>query len=122
MAGIVPVDIAMEAGELHTGYRDLRVATPSLLGAEGTRLRGHEFHFSRVISGAECLNPAYSMHDSEGEPLGCEGWTSGNLVASFVHLHFGQDEQLATRLVAAARTAAADRRSLVGERGSAALV
>ena len=75
-----------------------------------------------AISGAECLNPAYSMHDSEGEPLGCEGWTSGRLVASFVHLHFGQDEQLATRLVAAARAAAADRRSLVGERGSAALV
>jgi cobyrinic acid a,c-diamide synthase len=120
MAGIVPVDVGLEAGTLHSGYRDLRVASAGLLGPAGTRLRGHEFHFSRLLSGSECLSPAYSMHDSDGEPLGCEGWTAGNITASFIHLHFGQDEQLAPRLVAAARDASTTRRSLVGERAAAA--
>ena len=56
------------------------------------------------------------MHDSDGEPLGCEGWTAANIVASFLHLHFGQDERIAPRLVEAARAASAQRRSLVSER------
>jgi len=103
MAGLVPIDIALEAGVLHSGYRDLRIATPSMLGPVGTRLRGHEFHFSRLLSGGDCLSPAYSMHDCDGEPLGCEGWTDSHLLASFLHLHFGQEHDLAGRLVAAAR-------------------
>jgi cobyrinic acid a,c-diamide synthase len=103
MAGLIPIDIALEAGTLHSGYRDLSIATASMLGPEGTRLRGHEFHFSRVLSGADCLNPAYMMHDGDGEPLGCEGWTDPLMLASFIHLHFGQEQELAGRLVAAAR-------------------
>ena len=103
MAGLIPIDIALEAGTLHSGYRDLSIATPSMLGPTGTRLRGHEFHFSRLLSGAECLDPAYTMHDCDGEPLGCEGWTDPLLLASFIHLHFGQEHGLAGRLVAAAR-------------------
>ena len=103
MAGLIPIDIALEAGTLHSGYRDLSIATPSMLGPVGTRLRGHEFHFSRLMSGGDCLNPAYTMHDCDGEPLGCEGWTDPLMLASFIHLHFGQEQELAGRLVAAAR-------------------
>ena len=103
MAGLIPIDIALEAGTLHSGYRDLSIATPSMLGPVGTRLRGHEFHFSHLLSGGDCLNPAYTMHDCDGEPLGCEGWTDPLMLASFIHLHFGQEQELAGRLVAAAR-------------------
>jgi cobyrinic acid a,c-diamide synthase len=105
MAGAIPVDIALEAGALHSGYRDLRVASSSMLGPVGTRLRGHEFHFARLLSAGEGLNPAFTMHDSDGEPLGCEGWATDGIVASLVHLHFGQDPALARRFVEAARTA-----------------
>ncbi len=105
MAATIPVDIALEAGTLHSGYRDLRIASTCILGPTGTRLRGHEFHFARLLSGAEGLSPAYTMHDGDGEPLGCEGWAGGSMVASFVHLHFGQDPALAERLVDAARRA-----------------
>jgi cobyrinic acid a,c-diamide synthase len=103
MAGLIPIDIALEAGTLHSGYRDLSIATPSMLGPAGTRVRGHEFHFSRMLSGGDCLSPAYTMHDCDGEPLGCEGWTDPLMLASFIHLHFGQEQELAGRLVAAAR-------------------
>src|SRR5207302_10588428 len=112
MANIIPVDIALEAGTLRTGYRDLRLASTSMLGPEGTRLRGHEFHFSRVLSGSDALSPLYSMHDCDGEPLGFEGWVGDNLAASFINLHFGQHPAIATRLVTAARNRAGSRRSL----------
>jgi cobyrinic acid a,c-diamide synthase len=109
MAGVIPADIALEAGALHSGYRDLRVASSCMLGPVGTRLRGHEFHFARLLSAGEDLNPAFTMHDSDGEPLGCEGWATDGIVASLVHLHFGQDPALARRFVEAARTARARR-------------
>lgn len=106
MAALIPVDIALEAGSCHTGYRDLRIASGSILGDAGTSLRGHEFHYSRLLSGTRAVQPAYSMHDADGEPLGSEGWATPTLLASFVHLHFGQDPGLAGRLIAAARDGA----------------
>jgi cobyrinic acid a,c-diamide synthase len=106
MASLLPVDIALEAGLCHTGYRDLRIAADGILGEAGTAVRGHEFHFGRLLSGGRGPTPAYSMHDADGEPLGCEGWSTPTLLASFVHLHFGQDERLAHNLVAAAREGA----------------
>jgi len=103
MTGIVPVDIALEAGVWHSGYRELRLASDCLLGPQGTELRGHEFHFSRPLSGGDTVSPAYAMHDCGGEPLGCEGWTTGNLLASFVHLHFGQNPAIVESLLDTAR-------------------
>ncbi|HSP64606.1 MAG TPA: cobyrinate a,c-diamide synthase, partial [Candidatus Deferrimicrobium sp.] len=106
MASLVPFDVALEAGLLHTGYRELRLAADSILGDAGTTLRGHEFHFARPLAGVPAGTHAYSVHDVEGEPLGCEGWSTPTMLASLVHLHFGQDPRLAERLVAAARAGA----------------
>ena len=111
MAGLLPVDIALEAGLCRTGYRELRVQTDTIVAPAGTILRGHEFHFSRPLSGSEAPTAAYSVHDAEGEPLGCEGWATATLLASFVHLHFGQAPQPARRFVAAARAASRQRRT-----------
>jgi cobyrinic acid a,c-diamide synthase len=103
MAALVPFDIALEAGLLHTGYRELRIASDGILGDAGATLRGHEFHFARLVAGLQAGAHAYSVHDVEGEPLGCEGWSTPTMLASFVHLHFGQEPRLAERLIAAAR-------------------
>ncbi len=103
MAGLVPFDIALEAGVLHAGYRELRLAATGILGEAGATLRGHEFHFAQLLAGVQEGAHAYSVHDVEGEPLGCEGWSTPTMLASLVHLHFGQDPQLPERLVAAAR-------------------
>jgi cobyrinic acid a,c-diamide synthase len=103
MASLLPLDVAFEAGLLHTGYRELRIASDGILGDAGTALRGHEFHFARLLSGVQAGTHAYSMHDVEGEPMGCEGWSTPTLLASLIHLHFGQDPRLAERFVEAAR-------------------
>ncbi len=103
MASLVPLDVAVEAGLLHTGYRDLRAAGDSVLCTAGSTVRGHEFHFARLVGGVQAGTHAYSMHDVEGEPLGCEGWGVPTLLASLVHVHFGQDRRLAERFVQTAR-------------------
>lgn len=110
MAGVLPVDMAMDSAP-RSGYRDLRLMGDCLLGPAGTRLRGHEFHFSRLLTATDQFRAAYSVHDCDGEPLGCEGWTSPTMVASFVQLHFGQDPEIASRLVERMRAARRLRRA-----------
>jgi cobyrinic acid a,c-diamide synthase len=110
MAGVLPVDMALDATP-RTGYRELRLMGDCLLGPAGTRLRGHEFHYSRLLTATDSYRAAYSVHDCDGEPLGCEGWTSPSLLASFVQLHFGQDPDIAARLVERMRAARRLRRA-----------
>jgi cobyrinic acid a,c-diamide synthase len=100
MAGILPVDVAVRhASHRRDAYRDLRLSGDCLIGPQGTRLRGHEYHAELI--GSDCAGPnaAYTMHDSDGHPLGCEGWAGPGIVASLVQLHFGQDPAIASRLV-----------------------
>lgn len=106
MAGMLPVDVAVRrASHRRDAYRDLRVSGDSIVGPEGTRLRGHEYHAELI--GADCgnTNAAYTMHDADGSPLGCEGWATPGLVASLVQLHFGQDPAIARRIVDRMRAA-----------------
>jgi cobyrinic acid a,c-diamide synthase len=117
MAGLVPVDVATRSATPRAGYRTLRLLEDCMLGAAGSRLRGHEYH-SCSLAGPGTLEgsrprPAYSMHDSDGEPLGCEGWVEGDLVASFLNLHFGQDPALAPRLVGRMRDTRRARRAAI---------
>ncbi len=111
MAGLVDADLSVRGERGRDRYREVIMAEDSLLGTRGTRLRGHEFHVTEHRGGGESHGHAYSAHDCDGEPLGCEGWAGQNLVASLVHLHFGQDPDLAPRFVAVAQ-AAAQRRHL----------
>lgn len=120
MAGVLPIDVAL-GDTARTGYREVRLMGDCLLGPAGTRLRGHEFHFSTLLSGTDCFRAAYSMHDCDGEPLGCEGWSSPTMVASLVQLHFGQDPEIAVRLVERLRSVRRLRRLEAAEAEGAAL-
>lgn len=99
MAGLLPIDLS--AHSIHGGpsYREVRLRADCLLGATGTRLRGHEYAATQESSPG-LPDPLFTMHDCDGTPVGVEGWVDGTLVASLVQLHFGQDPVIAGRLVA----------------------
>jgi cobyrinic acid a,c-diamide synthase len=115
MAGLVPVEVATRAATPRAGYRTLRLMEDCMLGSAGGRLRGHEYHACSLVGPGTFEGsrprPAWSVHDSDGEPLGCEGWVEGDLVASFLHLHFGQDPSIADRLVGRIRETSRLRRA-----------
>jgi cobyrinic acid a,c-diamide synthase len=115
MAGLVPVEVATGSASPRPAYRTVRLLEDCMLGAAGTRLRGHEYHSCRLVGpgGPEGSRPrpAYSMHDADGEPLGCEGWVEGDLLASFLQLHLLQDPAIADRLVARMRETRRARRA-----------
>ncbi len=102
MVGIVPGVCRMER-RLTMGYREVRLTADGLLGAAGQRLRGHEFHYS-TWQRPEEAPPAYVIEPRHpAEQPRAEGFACGNLHASYIHLHFGQDARLAAQMVARCR-------------------
>ncbi|UQN08583.1 cobyrinate a,c-diamide synthase [Deinococcus sp. QL22] len=97
MCGVVPYRTRMTPG-LTLGYRDATALHGTVLAPAGTALRGHEFHHS-VLAHAP-TEPAYSWTARDGSRV-TEGYASGNVLASYLHLHLGADPGLAARFVAA---------------------
>jgi cobyrinic acid a,c-diamide synthase len=103
MCGVLAADARMTP-QLTLGYRDAVALTDSPLAAEGTRVSGHEFHRT-VVEPRASERPAWGWRG--GQP---EGFVTGNVHASYLHLHWAGAPQLARNLVAAAtRTAASAR-------------
>jgi cobyrinic acid a,c-diamide synthase len=98
MMGILPGSVRM--GErLTLGYRLVTALQTTLLLEAGERARGHEFHYS-VWDTPETSRNAYLTAASEGEVGRREGWASGNVLASYSHLHFASNPKMAQRFVA----------------------
>ncbi len=97
LAGLVPGWARMRKDRLHLGYLEAEAQAPSVVAEAGVRVRGHEFHWAEWGPAAECA-PAYRILNQGNRP---EGFAQGNLVASFLHVHFGAAPEMAARLVAA---------------------
>jgi len=82
------------------GYREATALRDTLLTHQGEVVRGHEFHYS-------CLNTPLTREEATYEftqGLQVEGFTQGNLLASYLHLSFSGFPPAAQRFVAAAKT------------------
>lgn len=99
MCGVVPYHTRMTPKVL-LGYREATALQPSPLAQTGATLRGHEFHFSTLTH--EPTHPAYQWRGPDGS-LVSEGYAVGNVLASYLHLHYGGYPEVARRLVKASR-------------------
>lgn len=95
MAGVLPTDAAM-GDRLHLGYRRAIITTASPLGAAGTEVRGHEFHYSTC----EPMGDAIEFASPAGNRRG--GFTTDRLIASYLHLHLATRPDLAEHFIATA--------------------
>jgi cobyrinic acid a,c-diamide synthase len=102
MAGVLPLDSAMQRQRVSLGYRTATAVQSSLLLAGGEQIRGHEFHYSDLAEAPPVGTAAYTLAERDGAP---EGYARANVLASYVHLHFGARPDLATRLVERCRAA-----------------
>ena len=102
------------------GYAVGTVDRPNPFYAEGTELRGHEFHYSRVVGGADSERTVMGLAKGVGVHGRRDGVVKGNVWASYLHLHARTSDAWADGLVAAARRRAgripADETSQVRER------
>src|SRR5690606_37255633 len=102
MCGVLPTATAMHP-RLTLGYRSAVALTDSVLAPAGTRVRGHEFHRSTAAPAAGATSdtsPAWRWRAA-----GPEGFVSGSVHASYLHLHWAGSPTMASRFAAAAAAA-----------------
>ncbi len=106
MAALLPFDIKMTDKLVKFGYVTIELTRDCLIGDCGTVIRGHSFHYS-CIANNPCIDGAYRLQYSLSGKEEFEGYSVGNVLASYVHVHFRANPAIALHLVDAARTAQA---------------
>jgi cobyrinic acid a,c-diamide synthase len=99
MCGAIPARAEMTK-RLTLGYREATAQTATPWIEAGESVRGHEFHYTRVEAEVE-LSPAWRLSARGIERS--EGYATGALQASYLHVHWAAHPQLALRLARAAR-------------------
>ncbi|PKL50081.1 MAG: cobyrinic acid a,c-diamide synthase [Nitrospira bacterium HGW-Nitrospira-1] len=89
MAGIFPLRFCLEKKPQAHGYTIVEITGENPFYAAGTLLRGHEFHYSRVIDREtkEGLHFAFQMKRGQGIIDKMDGLCYKNVLATYTHLH-----------------------------------
>jgi cobyrinic acid a,c-diamide synthase len=103
MAGVFPFAVRMLPRLKALGYREVTLTAPGLLGPAGTAARGHEFHYSEIIGEPDGVPRLYRLTPRRGGAAVAEGYCENRVLASYVHLHFGSNPEVARHLVASCR-------------------
>jgi len=92
----------MTADGLTLGYREAVVATATPWLAAGERVRGHEFHYSKVETRDPRAPAAWQLSTRALEKP--EGIVSGGIQASYLHVHWAAHPAIARAFARAAAT------------------
>ncbi|HEY3384668.1 MAG TPA: cobyrinate a,c-diamide synthase [Vicinamibacterales bacterium] len=110
MADVLPIDVEVGSRPQGHGYVRLRVDRDNPFFGGGQELRGHEFHYSRIVGAGDRvpgdLPTACAIERGTGCGGGRDGIVVGNVWASYTHLHALGAPAWADGLVAAATKAA----------------
>lgn len=102
MVGLLPSGTVMTR-RLTLNYTEAETVRGTLLCDFGRVLRGHEFHYSQVVDVPVDAKFAYVMKRGVGIDGRQDGWIEYNILASYMHVHFGYDAQLAQNFIEACR-------------------
>ena len=80
------------------GYVEVETQRRTILGGAGLRMRGHQFRYSTLEGGG---GDAYSVRRRRGGSVDAEGYGAGNVLGSYVHVHWASNPLVAEGLVAA---------------------
>jgi len=113
MVGLFPGEAIMQKSSMTLGYRTVECSRDCLLGEAGISVRGHEFHYSKLVPTGP-LEYACALRDAQGMPKGQDGLMTGNVLALYSHVHFASRPQIAASLIEAARRSIAPSSSTTG--------
>lgn len=103
LAGVLPVEYGFQRKPRGHGYTVLETVGENPFFPMGESLRGHEFHYTFMLSpDAEQLPFAFRVHRGYGFDGHHDGLCIGNVLASYTHLHALGAVEWAPALVRAA--------------------
>jgi len=99
MVGQLPITVVMTDRLQRFGYVGLTFTRDCLLGAAGTTARGHSFHYSRIESCSDGLERAHQLDFIRSGTKETEGYARSGMLASYTHIHFRSNPELAKTFV-----------------------
>lgn len=87
MAGVLPLKVQMTDRLVNFGYTEVSLTSDCLLGPAGRKARGHSFHCSGIVETGP-MEHVYRTRNSMTGGEETEGLRVGNVLASYVHVHF----------------------------------
>ena len=101
MVGVIPASCSMKSKLQTVGYVEATALTDNVLCSAGDCIRGHEFHFS-LMNLDESSKPFPWAFEFKKVRTGATypgGYVHGNILASYLHMHFAGHEQAAVRFI-----------------------
>jgi cobyrinic acid a,c-diamide synthase len=96
LVGILPYTFQMGTERAQLGYREITLLHDTIIGRAGTRLRGHEFHWSHI---AEPLLEEHAPYQVEGSGKAREGYATETILASYIHIPLAANPQAMVELI-----------------------
>ena len=84
MLGLLGLETSYEKQKFHLGYRKATSIYDAKLFSKNTSWRGHEFHYSQIISQPDDV--LFSVVDASGDTVQETGSVRGNVTGTFFHL------------------------------------
>jgi cobyrinic acid a,c-diamide synthase len=84
MTGLLGHATSFAKRALHLGYREARLLADGPLGKASSRVRGHEFHYARLIEPGHD-EPLVELADAQNAALGRAGGRRRNVSGTFFH-------------------------------------
>jgi cobyrinic acid a,c-diamide synthase len=109
MAGVLDLVVEQRPTPQGHGYEVAVVDRDNPFFAAGTRLVGHEFHYSRLVSGSDREHTVLRVERGTGIGDSRDGITNGRVFASYLHLHAGATPGWADGFLSLAAQYAAER-------------
>lgn len=96
MCGVLPFNTCMKDRLQSFGYKEIEMLRASILGPVGTKLRGHEFHWSSIEGAGDETSRAASIarHPFKTDCLEEKGTIINNVCASYIHVHFKSNPEV----------------------------
>ncbi|MFC1730037.1 cobyrinate a,c-diamide synthase [candidate division KSB1 bacterium] len=112
MAGVLQITVELKDKPQGHGYCDIIVDSDNPFFPVGTRLKGHEFHYSRINSETGVLLSSFTLTRGVGCFDKRDGLVYKNVLACYTHLHEGSDPGWAEHFI---KTAARHKQGNAGD-------
>lgn len=87
MTGVLDLVVEQTERPVGHGYVEAVVDRPNPFFERSTHVRGHEFHYSRILSGEASGASCLRLQRGQGTGGGRDGLVVGNVWASYLHVH-----------------------------------
>lgn len=109
MAGVLDVVVEQTHKPQGHGYEVATIDRDNPFFVRGTELKGHEFHYSHIVSGKDLERTVLDVSRGTGCGDGRDGIVKGRVWASYLHLHAFGTQDWAEGLLNTAMHFAAER-------------